>query len=108
VRAPNALRLLLIVLAGTLALPLVVSLLVLRGPAPVSRAADGDPAVIATIPVGSGPSDVAVNPNTDRIYVANSGSDTLSVIDGATNSVLTNVPMTRPYGVAANPATDRI
>jgi hypothetical protein len=50
--ARDALRLLLMVLAGTLAGPLVVSVLVLRGPASVSRAADGDPSVIATIRTG--------------------------------------------------------
>jgi pimeloyl-ACP methyl ester carboxylesterase len=41
-------RLFFMVLAGTLALPLVVSVLVLRGPASVSRAADGTPTPTAT------------------------------------------------------------
>ena len=48
-RARNALRRLLMVLAGTLALLLVVGALALRGSATVSRAADGDPAVIVTV-----------------------------------------------------------
>jgi len=47
--------------------------------------------VVATIPVGAGPSSVAVNPRTNRIYVANRDSDTVSVIDGATNTVVTTV-----------------
>ena len=51
-RARNALRLLLMVLAGTLILPIVVSVLALRGPASGARAADGDPAVIATSMAG--------------------------------------------------------
>ena len=49
---------------------------------------------IATVPVGGGPSGLAVNPVTNTVYVANTGQDsnnnnvpdgnTLSVIDGAT------------------------
>ena len=80
-RARNALRLLLIVLAGTLALPLVASVVALRGPATVSRAADGDPTVIATISVGDHPCGVALNPNSNRIYVPNFADDTVSVIE---------------------------
>ena len=42
-------------------------------------------AVIATIPVGSRRSNtwVAVNPDTDRIYVTKAKDDTVYVIDGA-------------------------
>ena len=60
--ARTHLRLILMVLAGMVALPLVVGTLVLRGPAAVSRAADGDPFVIATVAVGTNPQGVAVNP----------------------------------------------
>jgi DNA-binding beta-propeller fold protein YncE len=38
--------------------------------------------VTATIPVGSGPEVVAVNPATGTVYVTNEGSDTVSVISG--------------------------
>jgi len=109
-RARNALRLLLMVLAGTLVLPIVVSILALRGPASVSRAAGGDPAVIATILLGGhAPWGVAVNPNTDRVYVANEDSANVSVIDGATNAVVATVPAGYgPYGIAVNPNTNRI
>jgi len=79
--ARNALRLFLVVLAGTLALPLVVSVLALRGPAFGARAADGAPAVVATVAVGSDPWGVAVNPDANRIYVANGNDDTVSVIE---------------------------
>jgi DNA-binding beta-propeller fold protein YncE len=47
--------------------------------------------VIATIPVGTNPSVVAINPNTNRIYVENSGEGTMSVIDGTSNTVLTKI-----------------
>jgi YVTN family beta-propeller protein len=38
-------------------------------------------AVVATIPVGQRPVAVEANPRTGRVYVANEGSDSLSVID---------------------------
>ena len=47
--------------------------------------------VIATIPVGSNPWIVDANPVTNKIYVANRGSDNVSVIDGSTDTVLTTV-----------------
>jgi YVTN family beta-propeller protein len=44
--------------------------------------------VIATIPVGSSPIGVAVTPDGSKVYVANSGSNNVFVIDTATNAVL--------------------
>src|SRR5664279_5203230 len=41
--------------------------------------------VIATVPAGYEPGAVQVNPVTNKIYVANFGDSTVSVIDGATN-----------------------
>src|SRR2546425_359551 len=65
--------------------------------------------VTVTIAVGSNPNGVAVNPLTNRIYVANSDDNTVSVIDGATNAVVDRVHVgTNPSGVAVNPATNRI
>lgn len=43
----------------------------------------------ATVAVGSGPDSLAVNPDTDTIYVANSRSGTVSVINGATCNATT-------------------
>jgi YVTN family beta-propeller protein len=57
-----------------------------------------DPAarnVIASIEVGLNPRGVAVNPPGTRVYVANSGSNTVSVIDTATNTVLDAIPVGR-------------
>ena len=60
-----------------------------------SYAADISPAIIATVPVGNTPDGVAVNPTTNRIYVANavpiSVPNIVSVIDGATNMVIASV-----------------
>jgi hypothetical protein len=41
--------------------------------------------VIKTIPVGSVPTGVAVDPNTGKVYVTNFGSDTVSVIASTTS-----------------------
>jgi len=57
--------------------------------------------VIATIPVGSLPSEVAVTPGGTRAYVTNEGSGNVSVINVAGNSVITTIPVgTQPFGVA--------
>jgi YVTN family beta-propeller protein len=39
---------------------------------------------LVTVPVGSGPAGVAVDPATDTAYVTNSGDDTVSVISAET------------------------
>jgi YVTN family beta-propeller protein len=49
--------------------------------------------VIATIPVGVNPDGVAITPDGGRAYVANNGSNTLSIIDTATNRVVATVPV---------------
>jgi YVTN family beta-propeller protein len=66
--------------------------------------------VVKTLGVGLNPHAVQVNGSTNRIYVANYGSDTVSVIDGATNTILpVNLPTgTNPYAVALNTTTGRI
>ncbi|MFF4488174.1 YncE family protein [Streptomyces sp. NPDC001544] len=44
---------------------------------------------------------MAFTPNGARAYATNSGSGTVSVIDAATNTVTTTIPVgTTPYGVA--------
>lgn len=66
-------------------------------------------AIITNIPVESMPTGVSVNPTTNRIYVANHGSNTVSVIDGDTNSVIATVPIgDGPHGISINPNTNRI
>lgn len=44
-----------------------------------------------SIPVDKKPIGIAVNPSNNKIYVANSGSDKVSVIDGKTNKVVSNL-----------------
>lgn len=64
----------------------------------------------ATLAVGLNPHAVQVNAATNRIYVANYGSDTLSVIDGSSNTVLPAAVPTgaNPYAVALNTVTGRV
>ena len=74
-------------------------------------------AVLQKIPVGVQPYGIAVNPAGTRLYVANHGSaskGTVSVIDTANNTVITNIEMPSlsldagPYGVVVNPAGTRV
>jgi YVTN family beta-propeller protein len=51
---------------------------------------------------------VAVNPVTNKVYVANSGSSNVTVIDGATNDTATVTVGSHPGAVAVNPVTNRI
>jgi len=63
----------------------------------------------ATVRVGSQPVAIVVNPVTNKIYVGNTGSGTVSVIDGATDAVTATIKVgALPYVVAANPATNKI
>jgi YVTN family beta-propeller protein len=76
----------------------------------------GTNAVIATIPVGTSPSAVAVDSHTNFIYVANFGNSqggnpgNITVIDGAkhTTTTLTDQNAVSPVALAANPVTNKI
>ena len=64
--------------------------------------------MVATVPAGLSPANLAVNPVTNKIYVPNRESQTVSVIDGATNQP--KVLITRPYPETAvvNATTNKI
>jgi YVTN family beta-propeller protein len=47
--------------------------------------------VVKDIKVGMGPAGVAVNPSTNMIYVANTFSNSTSVIDGKTSAVVKTI-----------------
>jgi YVTN family beta-propeller protein len=55
--------------------------------------------VTRTIAVGAEPSAVALSPNGTRLYVANSSSNTLSVINTANNRVIDTIDLS-PFGTA--------
>ena len=69
--------------------------------------ADARTQLVATIAVQSNPFGVAVNPNKNLVYVANSGSDTLSIIDATSNSVIAGVRTgSNPRGIAVDGMRD--
>lgn len=82
----------------------------------------GGNGVVATISVGSNfsgctgdnlcfPISVAVNANMNKIYVAKRGSNSITVIDGATNSVtatITDPSAVAPVAIAVNSRTNTI
>ncbi|MDH4135879.1 MAG: SMP-30/gluconolactonase/LRE family protein, partial [Anaerolineae bacterium] len=52
---------------------------------------------------------VAVNPTTNRVYVTDTGADSLVVIDGTSNELLVNLPVgPYPDAVAVDPEANRI
>src|SRR5271170_7304332 len=65
-------------------------------------------AVVATVPVGTGPVAVAVNSVTNQIYVLNQTSENVTVIDGATNNTTTVPVGPNPVDIAVNSVTNQI
>lgn len=71
------------------------------------------PALIATINIGDHPDALLLNQAQTRLFVANAGSDTISVVDTSTNQVLStillrptnviNLPGVTPTGMALSP-----
>jgi len=65
----------------------------------MARAVTAHLRVKTTIPVGRKPFGVAADPRTKRIYVANFGSGTVSVISARTGTVVTTIRVGRvPIG----------
>ncbi|MGA8222072.1 MAG: putative Ig domain-containing protein [Candidatus Acidiferrales bacterium] len=65
--------------------------------------------VAATDGPGGTPTAVAVNPATNKIYVANELGQNILVIDGATNAgTVINTPGSSPSAIAVNPITNTI
>ena len=64
--------------------------------------------VTATVGVGNSPAAVAVNPVTNRIYVANTAGNSVTIIDGSNNSTTTVNVGTGPQAIAVNPVTNEI
>ena len=61
------------------------------------------------IGVGRGPVALAVNPQTNRIYVANNESGSVSVVDGAAEAVTATLDVgANPYALAVDSTSNRI
>ena len=71
---------------------------------------DGTTNAMTTVtdPNGNGPTALALNPVTNKIYVANGYSNNVTVIDGATNTTTTLTAGVIPFAVAVNPVTNKI
>ncbi len=68
-----------------------------------------DLAAINLFTLGKGPAGVAVNPDTNMVYVTNSKSDSVTVLDGSTGSIYDNIDVgDMPIGVSVNPTTNMI
>ena len=63
-----------------------------------------------TVFAGQLPNAVAVNPVTNKIYIANSGSNNVTVVDGATNTFTTinDTHATTPVAIAVNSLTNLV
>ena len=65
--------------------------------------------MVSTIPVGSNPCVLAINTQTNTIYVSNFSNDSVSVINGTSNKVETNIKVGHnPVGIAVNPRINEI
>lgn len=61
------------------------------------------------IPVGNGPIDIAINNNTNTLYVLNENDNNITVLDGFTYSKITTIPVgTNPSGITFNKLTNKI
>ncbi len=88
--------------ARSFPLVLLVSILTVALPSAVAQVS------LATLPAGNTPLGVAVNPMTNKTYVANYSDGTVTVIDGATNTTATVSVGVYPDAIAVNPATNKI
>jgi len=67
--------------------------------------------IIGFIPVGSSPVDLSFNPTTNRLYVANVLSGSVSIVDTTIGAQVTTLPVPTGSGtfvVAVNPNTNRV
>ena len=63
----------------------------------------------AGIIIGNFPSSIAVNPNTNKIYITNMGSDTVSVINGYTDRAVANITVPSvPVSISVDPNSNRV
>ena len=64
--------------------------------------------IVTTVPTGTNPGAVAVDAVTNKVYVANTGSNNVTVIDGASNTPTTVAAGKSPNAVAVNAVTNKI
>ena len=90
---------------GVLALAAIVTL----GPQAWPTTSVGAQSVVATVTVPAGPTRMALDDVNNRLYVVDSGTTKLSVINASTNSLVTSVELSKtPVGVAVNTTTRQV
>ena len=73
---------------------------------PFPAAADS---VTAEITTGTNPTAMALNPVSNKLYIANTGSGSVTVVNSASESVSTTVSVgTEPVAVAVNPTVNKV
>jgi YVTN family beta-propeller protein len=64
---------------------------------------------VKSLRTGLGPVSIAVNEQTGRVYVANSGDRSIAVIDGSTDTVIAMGSTTaKPYAIAVDEVNDKV
>ena len=67
-----------------------------------------------TIPAGTNPCGLVYNTTDNKVYCANQTSDNVTVIDGATNTVVATIPVVNypvgldPRGMVYNPTNNKV
>jgi YVTN family beta-propeller protein len=70
---------------------------------------DNNNVIDSGIRVDSYPVGIAVNPTTNKIYVANEFSNTVSIVDGSTDKIEATVQVgSFPYSIDVNPLNNRV
>jgi YVTN family beta-propeller protein len=97
---------------GTVSLSAVtLALLLLLGTAALrpTQSARAEETLLTTVNVAAQPEGVAVDPATNRVFVANSGQGSVTVIDGRTHARLGDFTIGgSPYGLAIHPAARKV
>jgi YVTN family beta-propeller protein len=80
-----------------------------RGPDTVTAFAGATGRVLATVPVGKAPMGLAVPPGTNKLYVGNEGSNSVSVISLTRREVIATISVgSRPHHMYASPDGSRV
>jgi YVTN family beta-propeller protein len=75
----------------------------------IDAVSEPDPIELAGISLGGNPIDLAVDPNTNLIYVADSSSNRVIVIDGYTDKIVTTIDLDEePKAIAINPHNNTV
>jgi YVTN family beta-propeller protein len=95
-------------MVGVCLLSLSLSLLFLPPPGAIATASEEEPYVLTTVPVGVGPWAVAVNPDTNRLYVGNYFRRTVSVIETLSHEVVATHYVSRPASIRIDGETEQV